>query len=362
MKDPKLILHVGTHKTGTTGIQFALSENRRHLRSVGVWYPSTVDHFPVDPKLSSTHAHFAFANAVARFSKRDRRILGRFVGALRERSHDVDRTVLSAESIYRHTAMAPLSHAAESEAEQHARFVDRLAAVLLGFDTEILMYLRRVDSFATSLYAEVISSSPLAVSFPEFLESHALRFGYRQQIDLFGTYFPLNVRGFEAAAQAGLLRSFCTDAGIPGPLPATPQRRRASVSGAGILWLLRAKRERDIEKTEQRRRWHFALLPENATLFESDRKTGFWRDRAERDAFVDRHQSNVPEVAFPEVDGDIAPPATWTEAQHADAERRFAAWQSANEEMLRRREQLKIPPHVLEDPPDQPTQPPEAGD
>ena len=73
-----------------------------------------------------------------------------------------------------------------------------------------------------------------------------------------------------------------------------------------------------------------------------------WIDRAERDAFVEKHQSNLSEVDFPPLEGEIDPFVRWSDAQNRDAERQFHAWQEANAAMLRTRSRKRIPPYVLD--------------
>lgn len=348
-KDHKLILHAGSQKTGTTAIQFALSENRDHLASVGVFYPRIDAFFPVDPRLSRARAHFAFANAVADFTPRDRKRLSRFVEAIHAQAAVHDRTILSAESLYRLIARSDPGAGRQPMLDRRMRFLERLATVTAGFDTEILLYLRRIDRYAASIYAESIVKTDKTWSFREFLEAKDQHFGYRGKIDRFKAHFPVRVRNFESAAEAGLLQSFCADAGIPGALPETVERRRPSVPHTAVLWLQQAKLDSPgMGVIERDRRWHFALRAENADVFEAETPTSFWKDRATRDAFIERHQAGVTEIAFPEPDPTLAPEATWTAARHADAEQRFRAWQAANRAMLRRRERDRVPPFVLD--------------
>lgn len=348
-KAHKLVLHAGSQKTGTTAIQFALSENRDHLASVGVWYPRIAAYFPVDAKLSRARAHFAFANAVADFTSGDQKRLARFVAAIHAQAGDHDRTILSAETMYRLTARPAPGGPREPVLDRRKRFLERLALVTAGFDTEILLYLRRVDRFAASIYAESIVKTDKTWSFERFLKSKGQRFGYRAQIDLFKAHFPVRVRNFESAVDAGLLSAVCEDAGIPGALPETAERRRPSVPNTAVFWLRRTKEDNPgMAVVERERRWHFALRAENAELFDAATPTSFWQSAARRDAFIARYQAGVTEIAFPEPESTVAPEATWSAAQHADAERRFQAWQTANRAMLRRRERNRVPPHVLD--------------
>ncbi|MCB1356957.1 MAG: hypothetical protein KDK53_10825 [Maritimibacter sp.] len=345
---PRLLLHAGSQKTGTTAIQYALSENRDRLRDQRVWYPAIADFFPMDPKLARARAHFAFANAVAEDNPKDNKRLARLLDAAAAQGSEIDRVILSAESLWRLTARATPDRGKETRLARRLRFLDRLAEVTAGFDTEVLLYLRRVDRYAASIYAESIVQTDKSWSFEDFLKSKDQRLGYRQKIDQFAAHFPVKVRNFEAAAAAGLVRSFCADAGIRDPLPDAPDRRRVSVSDRGLLWMRRAKLDNaGMPETERNRRWHFALRPENADLFAPDAPTSLWADRATRDAFIARHQAGVTEIVFPEATDAPAPLARWSDGQHNDTERRFVAWQRSNAATIRKRERARIPPYVL---------------
>ncbi|MCB1331235.1 MAG: hypothetical protein KDK28_18080 [Maritimibacter sp.] len=350
---PRLILHAGSQKTGTTAIQFAMSENRDHLRAQGIWYPAIADFFPVNPKLSSARAHFAFANAVVSDTRRDNKRLARLLDAAATQPAGIDTILLSAETLFRLVAKrSPDDGRGKSKEIWHdrrMRYLGHLAELTADFDTEVLLYLRRVDRYAVSLYAESIVKTDKTWGFRTFLRALNHRFDYRQTIDEFAAHFPVRLRNFEAASANGLVQSFCDDIGLRVPLPDTPERRRPSVSNTGLLWLRRAKRKnQNMSDIERSRRWHFALRPENADLFALDTRTSLWPDRATRDAFIAHNQAGVTEIAFPEPVDDPAPKPRWSKREHRAAERRFDAWQRANAAAIRKRERAKIPPHVLD--------------
>ncbi len=342
MKPAKILIHAGTHKTGTTTIQTLLSLNRERLEASGIWYPPIWEYFPVNPKGNSAVAQFAFPEAVANFGNQDRERIGDFTAAVRGRSEGL--TLISAESIYRCTAPSLLAVASESDYACRARFVDRFAAVLAGFDVEVLLYFRRLDNFAGSLYSENMVRGASTISFQEFLETRTFRFDYRWQIDLISSYFPVKLRNFEKAAASNLVTSFCQDARIGAIMPQSEAKMRGSVPNAAALWMRRAKIENVLMAKQRRRRWHFALLKENANLFDASQKTSFWTSREERDAFIDRYQSGVTEIEFPPTDPDVAPRCEWTERQHREAERAFGRWEEVNRSVLLARESDHIAP------------------
>ena len=349
----KILLHAGTHKTGTTTLQAALAGHRDVLAERGVYYPRITDFFPVDPAAQAANAHFALAAAIAGFGEADRERLAAFTRHLRAVSPDFTHVVLSAESLYRYMLGSESKPGLEdpevSDADQRrmrAAYVARLAEVFAGFDVEVVLYFRRVDRFAESFYSEVIVSTRAARGFDEFLAIRPLYFDYRFQIDLFSRHFPVRVYGFEQKARDGLVESFFRDNGL-GPAVAAPPALRASVPPQAVLWLRRAKKGRRMSIRERRRRWLFALQPQIAQkLFGAGTPASFWPDRAARDAFVARCCDAVPEIAFPALEPDIAPPCIWTGAMHRRAERRFLNWQERQADWIAAREAARTQPFI----------------
>lgn len=347
---PALLLHAGAPKTGTTAIQSALAHNRARLEAAGVWYPPISDTFPVNPRLNSARAHFAFAAAVARDTEEDRQRVARFMAAMEARGGTVDRVILSAETLYRLTAGSPKGAGRESPLDKRHRFLARLAAVTEEFRAEVLLYLRRVDRFAESLYAETMVQTAQSWGFSEFLDKLAPRFDYRLQIDCFAAHFPTRVRSFDAAAKAGLLTAFAADAGLPGTLDAPDDRNRPSISNTAALWLREAKLTApDMTARERAQRWHFALRPEHADLFDGQRRSALWESRDQRDRFIERNQSRVGEITFPPAEANLAPRADWSPERHRETERKFARWRRRNLALLLKRRLKRTPPFVLDD-------------
>ena len=318
----KILLHAGTHKTGTTTLQAA-------------------------------NAHFALAAAIAEFGAEDRARLAAFTGHLRAVSPDFTHVVLSAESLYRYTldieSKPGLEDPAVSDSEQRRlreAYVARLAEVLAGFDVEVVLYFRRVDRFAESLYSEAIVSTRAAPRFAGFLAVRPALFDYRFQIDLFSRHFPVRACGFEQKARGGLVESFFRDNGL-GPACPAPPALRASIPPQAALWMRRAKRGRRMSIRERRRRWLFALQPQIARkLFGAGTPSSFWPDLAARDVFIARYQHAVPEIDFPVPDPDIAPTCIWTGAMHQRAERRFLNWQERRADWIAAREEARKQPFM----------------
>jgi len=224
---PRLILHVGTHKTGTTSIQRALADNRQLLRGQGLVYPDGEGvfgavkggHHRFSTSLSGIHPEGA-AQALA------------FVSNVR-RSVDHRETVLiSAEQFYRHIY-------GQDWLQDYSRpdywclrrkYLETVAAALSGFDVEIFLVLREKESFARSLFLELRRRERFAGEFAEFMINFANWFEYQKQIRLLEEIFGrVRVLSYELACQKGLVRTFFDTIGFDVP------------PGAESLWLRRTE-------------------------------------------------------------------------------------------------------------------------
>ena len=129
----KLILHVGTPKTGTTSVQAYLDKKQRKLRSKGILYPNRF-HNPDAPKHQWFERNLLSGN-VENFSANFKDILSH----VEEHTHTI---LLSSEGIYNHWWDFPL----ESKALLFE--LNRL------FDVEIWAWFREPLAFAESFYKQ----------------------------------------------------------------------------------------------------------------------------------------------------------------------------------------------------------------
>src|SRR6056297_317135 len=151
---PKLILHAGLHKTGTTAIQAFAAKNREALLKQGLLYP---DYSPVLSK--QYEAHHDFAHTIAGQGKRlslseVRQLANRWA----ETADTANLTVLlSSESISRHVDRK----AAGTWKDKRRAYLKNLADVLFNFDITVLVVLRRQDDYVKSLFQEqVMKNTP----------------------------------------------------------------------------------------------------------------------------------------------------------------------------------------------------------
>jgi len=141
-----LILHIGTHKTGSTTIQNYLYYNRLWLRRLGVFYPR-----PMTGRLFYTSNHSDLRDTARSEGKhRDACIhpeigphdalLGRYVRAIKEVGQPIN--ILSAEGLSSHLN----------------RYARRLAPLQQHFTVKVLAYMRRPDIWIEKFYSQRIAN------------------------------------------------------------------------------------------------------------------------------------------------------------------------------------------------------------
>lgn len=200
---PRLVLHIGTHKTGTSAIQSALARSRLLLRAAGVLYPRTDrEPWPQLPKHCSVWRASVSDDAAAAQAERQL-VMDEF------RASGAHTLVLSEEGF-----SEPLP---------------RIAAWFAGwqdeFDIHIICLLRRQDLFAESLFNQFVreparrEARPLAT----FVQAPAVRerLHYAQWLGHWRHHLPqaeLSLLDFDAAARSpGVVQAFTQLARL-GPL------------------------------------------------------------------------------------------------------------------------------------------------
>lgn len=151
---PRLLLHVGLRKTGTTAIQAFAAGNRQELYNRGLWYP---DYRPVSQ--ISEDAHHAFAHSLAgeenRLTKSHSIAL---VRSWRERmGEDNNDLLISSESISRHVIMRQGGNWISGR----RRYLEIIDEVFDSFEVVVVIVLRRQDQFVRSGYQQYINGGPL---------------------------------------------------------------------------------------------------------------------------------------------------------------------------------------------------------
>jgi hypothetical protein len=219
---PRLVLHAGTHKTGTTAIQDFAHTYRESLAENGFYYPNLnlalPGRFPgrADGVFANAHHHFFHALAGdTRFL--DESICSDLVRIwYQECASQGLSLLLSSESVSRHL----LRGRGLSRSERSQLYLQKLNEQFsLYFDIEVVLVFRRPDDYARSLYQEQVMRGTLreAISLETFIENHADRFDYVSLVSRFEQVFPrLSVFGYEQLCAGGdLCAEFFSRIGAP---------------------------------------------------------------------------------------------------------------------------------------------------
>lgn len=185
-------IHIGAHKTGTTSLQKSLSEHRNILRQFSIEYPEC----PISPR---RYAHHQLINWIAKHEKvREKAGYAELIDAVRQKSANGNKVLLSAESAYRHLC--------ESGGEE---FLGRLEKAFLGVCVVPVVVFRRQDEFARSLYAEWVRNWGEIATFPEFLRQKKNWFAYVRNVRRLRKVFPLTrIISFDLLQGASLTQRF----------------------------------------------------------------------------------------------------------------------------------------------------------
>jgi hypothetical protein len=208
----RLILHIGTHKTGTTSIQRGLSRNRERLKEAGIWYPGY--------DLIGTKSHYAHLGIVNAFSgshndlTRDDAI--NFFAEVSARVNDFDATILSAEPFFRHIGLGMdgqpqrIPGVAENYWPKRNAYIQDVKDHFAVDEIEIALVVRRQVDYGQSLYQEHIKTSSYNGDFETFRSDFWQRFDYLRQARAWQNVFgKVRVIRFEdLVGGAGVLENF----------------------------------------------------------------------------------------------------------------------------------------------------------
>jgi hypothetical protein len=144
---PKLFLHVGTPKTGTTTLQHACNASRESLLTRGILYPD-VDLNPGPSPKHQWMINLLLAEDLGGFSRNIRRVVDQ------ARATNASRVVLSTEGLFNH--WFDFSAAGRSA----------LAALNESFDVTVWVVFREPVAWAMSMYVQAVKNPPFPLAPP----------------------------------------------------------------------------------------------------------------------------------------------------------------------------------------------------
>ena len=307
-----LILHAGTHKTGTTTIQHFLHSNRTLLLERGYYY---LEEFERDGGLRKNHHQFAVSVALGREKK-----INSAFDLLQENSRDGTSAIVSSESfccdVYAAKGWEVLG--LPNPFELKDQYLSGLAELFRqkGFDVVPLLYFRAVDEFAESLYGTLVVGGHINYGFEEYLRRADYLFQYSRHVELWLKHFPASRIGLYR--RENLLGGFLSDLNLSPEGFNYVSSQNVSPDPRVILWLLERSQQHAMDKPMVERYRSFVFSNRLAEVFSSFERVGFWR--SERPNFIARYASSD----FPGSTGGVErPPACLTEDLRALIDREY---------------------------------------
>lgn len=212
MKKPRLILHIGTHKTGTTGIQRFCAAHREALLREGILYPSYA--------LIGEREHYAHHGVAHGLSGNDPdwpvEKVKRFLKEVATQCPQDGLVLLSAEPFYRHLIIRGKRKAAYLDDRDYWQvrrcFIEVVAAAFGDFEVEVVVVFRKQPAYFDSLYQEIVKATRFTGTPFEYYLMKRNELNYFDQMNTWGELFP-NIRVLlfeELLKQNNLVGDFLT--------------------------------------------------------------------------------------------------------------------------------------------------------
>lgn len=210
MKKPRLILHIGTHKTGTTGIQRFCAANCEVLLREGIYYPSYA--------LIGEKEHYGHHRIAHGLSGNDpdwpTAKVARFLKEVAAQCPEDGLVLVSAEPFYRHLIIEGKRKAAYLSDRDYwqvrKRFIEVVAAAFEDFEVELVAVFRKQPAYFDSLYQEIIKVTHFTGTPFEYYLMKRNELNYFGQMRTWAELFP-NIRVLlfeELLKQKNLVRDF----------------------------------------------------------------------------------------------------------------------------------------------------------
>lgn len=194
-----IVLHIGSHKTGTTAIQRYLARHREPLSQQGIWYPRDSELLE-GGRDSYNHLNIARSlDCTGKAKTYGKDQLQRMVSALVARSLDYDTTIVSAEAFWR---IGFGRHPADGDNSiLWTRKQNNVAHIRQLFgeatDVTVVAALRERSAYLQSSYSEFILATYYQQSIHKFLPYIQHVSDYLQQLETWQGQFPVRALSYE---------------------------------------------------------------------------------------------------------------------------------------------------------------------
>lgn len=276
----RIVLHIGTHKTGTTSIQRFAAQHRADLLKAGIYYPCYSE--------IGRPAHYAHLDVAKTIMGSPTRLgadgLAAFAAHIQATEHPL--TLISAEPFWRGLGAGtrPNNEAAYWSARR--AFVARVAEVFPPERTEILVVFRGQADFAESLFQEDVKVNRWRRGMQKFIDHRWSYFRYAEQADLWAAVFPrLTALPYSnLVAKGDLVAAFFKHLHVdPAQLPQA-ERFNESIQ-PDFVTALRMLNRSDLNKAKLREIRDMLLALQSAEDVKAWPKRSLWPNATTRDAF-----------------------------------------------------------------------------
>lgn len=183
----KIVIHIGTHKTGTSSIQEALERSRSHLQARSIWYARTdrEPHAHLPKHSSLTHALIKGGQAA-----------------------EAELSILLSE--FTKSSCQTLILSAEGLSELDEKVLAPLRSLSADFDVRVVGYLRRPDYYIEALWNQFCREGREKRSIVAFSKAPRVieRTNYAALLDVWSCIGTVRAADFETAKRRGILGLF----------------------------------------------------------------------------------------------------------------------------------------------------------
>ncbi len=216
---PQLVIHIGTHKTATSTIQFALDANRADLRDKGILFAATNRMpFPDLPK------HTSLGTALR----------------LGPKAFQVEFEAIMEEFTASGCSTLVLTEEGFSSPNFEKFNFHFFKQFLPHFNIRTVCFLRRQDSFIESLWNQFTKHHRQTDDIIAFLNlpKNRQRLDYVRFLDFWAGFSEVKAVGYEIAVKKGIEQAFTEASGIPLPISQSPRNVSPGVNCAIAMTIL----------------------------------------------------------------------------------------------------------------------------
>jgi len=314
----RLILHAGTHKTGTTSIQHLFHANREWLRERGVHY---APEYNKRGDLRSQHHHLARALVDGLTDQ-----VHSLIGNIKRATPPDTAAVISSERFYSDihgVQQWGILSVSDPWTLRHMH-LDILATAFCDFQVTVVLFFRRPDEFAESLYKTLIWGGHTRLPFADYLRAASSLFDYRQQIDALKRRFS-DVRVLPYSHESATT-SFFNAIGVEHP-PGSEGRPNISPDARLTFWMAESSRRNELPKAVIKAQRAFTNTPRARALLPDYGAASFWPSLCARAAFCSATEESFPAGFFSEIKHSATRTAEPSEDEIALFNNAFERWQ-----------------------------------